>query len=102
MPIVGSSRYDGLKPATPQYAAGRIIEPPVWLPIAIGSMPAATAGSRARGRAAGRMREIVRIAGGGRLQRGEFGGDGLAEHDAASAAHQSTTAVASALGRCPA
>ncbi len=27
----------------PQYAAGRIVEPPVWLPIAIGTMPAATA-----------------------------------------------------------
>jgi hypothetical protein len=32
-----------LKPATPQKAAGRITEPPVWLPSASGSMPAATA-----------------------------------------------------------
>src|SRR5258707_2514406 len=43
MPTVGSSRKDGLNPATPQRAAGRITDPPVWLPSASGSMPAATA-----------------------------------------------------------
>ena len=43
MPAVGISRYDGLKPVTPQNAAGRITEPAVWVPNAIGSMPAATA-----------------------------------------------------------
>ncbi len=43
MPTVGSSRNDGLNPATPQKAAGRMTEPAVWLPSAIGSMPAATA-----------------------------------------------------------
>ena len=43
MPTLGNSRNDGLKPATPQYEAGRITEPPVWLPVASGSMPAATA-----------------------------------------------------------
>ena len=37
------SRYDGLKPAMPQNAAGRITEPAVWVPNAIGAMPAATA-----------------------------------------------------------
>ena len=42
MPTVGSSRYDGLKPATPQKLAGRITEPPVWVPVAIGKKPAAT------------------------------------------------------------
>src|SRR6516162_9373728 len=43
IPTVGRRRNDGLKPATPQKAAGRMIEPPVWLPSAIGTMPAATA-----------------------------------------------------------
>src|SRR6266436_614837 len=43
MPTVGISRKDGLYPATPQKAAGRTTEPPVWLPSAIGTMPAATA-----------------------------------------------------------
>ncbi|MCY1535037.1 hypothetical protein D9M68_704250 [compost metagenome] len=33
----------GLNPTTPQYAAGRIIEPPVCVPRAAGTMPAATA-----------------------------------------------------------
>src|SRR5215475_3206440 len=42
MPAIGSSRYDGLNAATPQYEAGRITEPPVWVPTVIGSMPAAT------------------------------------------------------------
>src|SRR6266567_349519 len=42
IPTVGSMRNEGLNPATPQYAAGLITEPPVWLPIAIGTMPAAT------------------------------------------------------------
>src|SRR5436305_1619248 len=37
------SLYEGLKPATPQYAAGRITEPAVCEPVAIGTMPAATA-----------------------------------------------------------
>src|SRR5260370_29233056 len=43
MPTVGRSRKDGLNPAMPQKAAGRMTEPPVWLPSAIGSMPAAIA-----------------------------------------------------------
>src|ERR1700686_5282622 len=43
MPTVGMSRKEGLYPAMPQKAAGRMTEPPVWLPSAIGSMPAATA-----------------------------------------------------------
>src|SRR5260221_606696 len=46
MPTVGSSRKDGLYPATPQKAAGRTTEPPVWLPSAIGTNPAPTAGAR--------------------------------------------------------
>src|SRR5262245_55756910 len=43
MPLVGSNRNDGLKPATPQNDAGRMIEPPVCVPSATGIMPAATA-----------------------------------------------------------
>src|SRR5262245_57990355 len=42
-PTVGISLYDGLNPATPQNAAGRMTEPPVCVPSAIGTMPAATA-----------------------------------------------------------
>jgi hypothetical protein len=42
-PVVGMSRYDGLNLATPQNAAGRSTEPPVCVPSAIGTMPAATA-----------------------------------------------------------
>ncbi len=33
----------GLNPTMPQKEAGRITEPPVWVPIASGTMPAATA-----------------------------------------------------------
>src|SRR5580704_4760720 len=33
----------GLNPTTPQYAAGRITEPPVCVPIASGTMKSATA-----------------------------------------------------------
>jgi hypothetical protein len=33
----------GLNPVTPQYDAGRNTDPIVWVPIAIGTMPAATA-----------------------------------------------------------
>ncbi len=33
----------GFMPATPQNDAGRVIEPPVWLPIAPKHMPQATA-----------------------------------------------------------
>src|SRR3954451_10180629 len=42
-PGVGSAPYDGLKPTTPQYEAGRITEPPVCVPTASGTMPAAPA-----------------------------------------------------------
>src|SRR5215475_15693442 len=43
MPWRGMSPWVGLKPYTPQYEAGRIVEPVVWLPSASGTMPAATA-----------------------------------------------------------
>src|SRR5260370_3932979 len=43
MPTVGSSRNEGLNRERPQKAAGGMTEPPVWLPRAIGTMPAATA-----------------------------------------------------------
>ena len=35
--------YVGLKPKIPQYAAGRITDPTVWVPRASGTNPAATA-----------------------------------------------------------
>src|SRR5437867_10416684 len=43
MPWRGISPCVGLKPYTPQYDAGRIVEPVVWLPRAAGTTPAATA-----------------------------------------------------------
>jgi len=42
-PTIGISRYDGLNPATPQNAAGRITDPAVCVPNVIGTKPAATA-----------------------------------------------------------
>ena len=42
-PVRGMSPCVGLKPTTPQNAAGRITEPLVCEPIAPGTMPAATA-----------------------------------------------------------
>src|SRR5215813_1424458 len=43
MPVRGISPCVGLMANTPQYDAGRITDPPVWLPNASGTMPAATA-----------------------------------------------------------
>ena len=43
MPLRGIAPKVGLKPTTPQKAAGRITEPPVWVPTASGTWPAATA-----------------------------------------------------------
>src|ERR1041384_1712747 len=43
IPLRGISPCVGLKPNTPQNAAGRITEPLVWLPSARGTMLAATA-----------------------------------------------------------
>src|ERR1041385_1925108 len=43
MPTIGSRPNDGFIAATPQNEAGRITEPPVCVPTASGSMPAATA-----------------------------------------------------------
>src|SRR5262245_14538248 len=42
-PWVGRRPYVGLNPQTPQYEAGRITDPPVWVPIEKGAIPAATA-----------------------------------------------------------
>src|SRR3954467_10258639 len=42
-PSVDNSPNVPLKPVIPQYEAGRIVEPPVWVPIATGTIPAATA-----------------------------------------------------------
>ena len=43
MPSVDSTPSPGLYPTTPQKAAGRITEPFVWVPMAAGTNPAATA-----------------------------------------------------------
>ena len=43
IPGQGGSRPLGLKPTTPQNAAGRMIEPLVCVPRATGTIPAATA-----------------------------------------------------------
>ncbi len=43
MPDMGSIPKLGLKPVTPQYDAGRITDPPVCVPTANGTKPAATA-----------------------------------------------------------
>ena len=34
---------DGFSATLPQKAAGRMIDPPTWVPMAVGTMPAATA-----------------------------------------------------------
>src|SRR5437764_2327858 len=41
--MVGINLYDGLNAATPQNAPGRTTEPAVCEPVAIGTIPAATA-----------------------------------------------------------
>src|SRR6185369_3364763 len=43
MPLRGMSPCVGLNPTMPQNAAGRIVDPLVWLPSASGAMPDATA-----------------------------------------------------------
>ena len=43
IPVRGIAPKLGLKPTTPQKAAGRITEPAVWVPTASGAWPAATA-----------------------------------------------------------
>ena len=65
-----------------------MVEPVVWVPIAIGTMKSATAAAEPLDEPAGRAGEVVRIAGRAGMQVGEFGGDGLAEQDAAGLARQ--------------
>src|SRR5690554_6980689 len=43
IPVLGTRPNEGLKPTTPLKAAGRIMEPPVCVPSAKSTMPAATA-----------------------------------------------------------
>src|SRR5258707_9059994 len=43
IPAGGNRPKLGFKPTTPQYAAGRITDPPVCVPIASGTMKSATA-----------------------------------------------------------
>ena len=63
-------------------------EPPVWLPSAIGSMPAATAAAEPDDDPPGVCAGLRGLRVRGRLERSELGGDGLAEDDAAGAPHQ--------------
>src|SRR5262245_59219663 len=43
IPSVGNKPNVGLNPVTPQYDAGRTVEPVVWVPMASGTIPAAIA-----------------------------------------------------------
>src|ERR1019366_3146505 len=43
MPSRGNNPYVGLHPAMPQYEAGRVIDPPVWEPMAPRHIPVDTA-----------------------------------------------------------
>ena len=65
-----------------------MVEPVVWVPIAIGTMKSATAAAEPLDEPRGRAGEIVRVAGRAGMQVGEFGGDGLAEQHAAGLARQ--------------
>ena len=79
-PVRGIRPCVGLKPTTPQKAAGRITEPLVCEPIAPGTMPRRDRRRRAARRAARRALRVVRIAGLAGMEVGVFGGHGLA-HD---------------------
>jgi hypothetical protein len=70
----------------PQYAAGRIIEPPVWLPNAIGTMPAATAAAEPDDEPPGVCAGLCGL----RVPAGckPANSVGLAEDDAAGTQHQ--------------
>ena len=79
-PLRGMRPWVGLKPTTPQNAAGRITEPLVCEPIAPGTMCGGDRRGRAARRAAGRALGIVRIAGLAGMEIGVLRGHGLA-HD---------------------
>jgi len=61
-------------------------DPPVWLPTASGSIPAATAAAEPEEEPPRRVLEIARIARRGRIEKGQRGGHRLADDDAAGAA----------------
>ena len=79
-PLRGIRPCVGLKPTTPQKAAGRITEPLVCEPMAPGTMCGRHRRRRAAGGAAGRALGVVRVAGLAGMEIGVLGGDGLA-HD---------------------
>ena len=98
---MGISRNDGLNAATPQNAAGRITEPAVCVPNAIGTMPAATAAADPADEPPGVWARL----------RGLRVADGTSEANCVvtvlpmtmpPAWRVSTTALASAAGRWPA
>src|SRR5215471_1980084 len=82
-PLNGSASLLGLKPTIPQYAAGRITEPLVCVPIAAGTCPRATAAADPDDDPPGRVRGVPGISCLRRLHERKLGGHGLAEHDAA-------------------
>src|ERR1700722_13341884 len=100
MPPVGSIRNDGLNPAMPQYAAGRMTEPPVWLPSAIGTMPAAIAAAEPEDDPPGVWAGLrgLRVAAGCRLA---SSGVTVLPSTRPPARCTSATRAASALGRWP-
>ncbi len=73
---------------TPQNAAGRIVEPPVWVPSADRHLEIGDRGGRAARRAPRRVRRVVRMNGGAGMAVGEFGRHCLAEDDPAGGADQ--------------
>ena len=84
-PLAAADRR--LEAATPQKAAGRMTEPPVWLPSASGNMPAATAAAEPTTIRQACGHDCVDCVWRG-LERGELGGDGLAQDEPARALDQ--------------
>ena len=79
MPPRGIAPKLGLKPTTPQKAAGRITEPAVCVPTASGAWPAATAAAEPADEPPGVRPGAAGLRGRRRLHEGELGRRGLAE-----------------------
>ena len=99
-PLRGMAPCVGLKPTTPQKAAGRITEPLVCEPMAPGTMRRRDGGRRAARGAARRALGIVRVSGlaGGVV--GVFGGHRLA-HDHGTGRAQAGDRIGVASRRAP-
>ena len=86
MPSSGHAPHAPLKLATPQKLAGRVIDPPVWVPSAARHIPLATAAALPALEPAGGAIGIPGIARARRVLAGELRGLGLAENDRAEVA----------------